>query len=37
LRLKPKFANARDDPLDLFLSGVGLRDYDHITRAGSSE
>jgi hypothetical protein len=37
LRLKPKFADASDDPLDLFLGGVGLRDYDHIPLAGSSE
>jgi hypothetical protein len=34
LRLKPKFANARDDPLDLFLGSVWLRDDDHISGSG---
>jgi hypothetical protein len=37
LRLKSEFANASDDPLDLFLGGVWLRDNDHIPLAGSSE
>ena len=37
LCLEPELAYASDDPLDLFLSGVWLRDDDHILAAGSSE
>ncbi len=37
LRLKPEFANARDDPLDLFFGGVRLRDDDHITLSRDHE
>jgi hypothetical protein len=34
LCLKPKLAYARNDPLDLFLSGVWLRNDDHVFGGG---